>query len=380
MVVYRWRGAFGMLAVPLAVANIGLVGLNIGFSPDLWWSLWTLSVSAIPVIGAGLVAFGVTTRDRALAISGALVTLLLAVVALFEPSVIWTVVSEALFVVALFITLRKLMARSWSLLFAHVVLAVVLNILMLAQNLLQDPDTIWFTYVLAATTIPLAIHGLVRWGMLGFADATWEQAKIAQLTERMRAFADADEVQRRIFWTARIQRTFWSHLFLSAVVAIDLAIINILSGTDQPWAIWPVGVWLVVLGVHAGYAFAPNRWLGANVMFWLGTGAGLIAIDTWEPAARWWPWPVAAYGVLVAAHIGWVILKPRWYGALIGFCLASIPFFILANGMTGDPVWWYWPALAAVALMVIATPIAFMLVQRMARWESGKMTSRPRNP
>ncbi|MEJ7839061.1 MAG: 2TM domain-containing protein [Thermomicrobiales bacterium] len=375
MVTFPWRGYFGALAVPLGVINLGLIGLNLWVNTNSPWSLWTISASLVPVIGAGLVSFKVTSPQRAFGISGVVVALLCVVASIFEPELLFHAVFELGIVAAVLYAWEQLRRSKWTLFAAHGFLFAAVNVLALVLNLVSEPDTLWFQYVLAASSLFLAVHAMVRFGLLESYDANWEEAKVARLISRIRESAVTDEVQRRIFRTARIQRSFWMHLFFATVGALDLAIINMLSGTDRPWLVWPIGVWLVMLGVHAGYAFGPNRWLSANLMFWIGTSLGLVAIDTWEPATRWWFWPVAAYGMVIAAHLGWVIVRPRWYGAVLGSALSMIPFLVMTDRVTGGSAWWYWPTIGIVAVIALVTPFAFNVLQRISQWESRKVAS-----
>jgi hypothetical protein len=379
MVLYKWRSWFGAVAVPLLVFNVGMIGINIWANPSMPWSVWTLSLSAVPVIGTGLVTFGITTPLRAVAISEGLIAALLAVACILKPDLIGQSLFQVGIVISILFAVQRMRTRQWSLFAAHGFVFVAVNAMAFTLNLAQHPDTFWFQYVLAASSLLLAVHAMVRYGLIEFYDSSWEDAKIAQLTARIRESAVTDAVQRRIFLTARIQRSFWMHVFFAVVAALDLTIINLLSGTDTPWLLWPVGVWAVALLTHAGYAFGPNRLLSAHLVFWISTSAGLIAIDIWEASERWWHWPVAAYAIVLALHAGWVFVRPRWFGAMLGAVVAGIAFLVMADLSTPGATWWYWPVLGLVAAVLLAAPFAFNVMRRVAEWEARKISAMTRD-
>jgi hypothetical protein len=377
LLVFKWRGFFGAMTVPLAVANIGLIGINIFVSSTYPWSLWTFSVSAIPIIGAGLVVFGITSPQRAFTISGVLIATVLVAASFYERSLLFTALFDIGLVISILFAVQKLRAGQWSLFGAHIFLFASVNLMAFAMNLAVDTDTLWFQYVLAASSLFLAVHAMVRYGLVEFYDSSWEQAKVSQLKSRIKESAVTDTVQRKIFQTARIQRTFWTHLFFAVVVALDLTVINLMSGTDTPWLVWPVGVWLVFLVAHAGYAFGPNRLLSANLLFWIGASIWFFVLDSWESASSdsWWYWPVAGYGIVFAAHAGWVFIRPRWYGAFLGLAVAIMGFLILADMATGGAAWWYWPAIGIVVAIALVTPFAFNVIRKISDWETRKVSA-----
>ena len=377
LLVFKWRGIFGALAVPLAVANIGLIGINVFFSSTYPWSLWTFSVSAIPIIGVGLVVFGITSPQRAFTISGILIAIVLVAASFYERSLLFTALFEVGVVISILFAVEKVRVGKWSLLGAHIFLFSSVNLMAFAMNLAVDSDTLWFQYVLAGSSLFLAVHAMVRFGLVEFYDSSWEQAKVAQLTSRIKESAVTDSVQRRILQTARIQRTLWAHIFFAVVVALDLTIINVLSGTDTPWVVWPVGIWVVILLTHAGYTFGPNRWLTANSVFWIGASIWFFFLDKWESASggSWWFWPVAAYGLVVAAHAGWVFVRPRWYGAFLVLCIAGIAFLVIADMATESASWWYWPTIGIVVTVALVTPFAFNVIRKVSDWETRKVTA-----
>jgi hypothetical protein len=379
MLLYKWRSWFGAVAVPLAVANLGLIAINIWSNPSVPWSVWTLSLSAVPVIGTGLVSFGITTPLRAVLISEGLIAALLAVACILKPDLIGQSLFQIGIVISILFAAQQMRKGTWSLFAAHGFVFVAVNAMAFALDLAEYGDTFWFQYVLAASSLLLAVHGMVRYGLVEFYDSTWEDAKISQLTARIKESAVTDAVQRKIFLTARIQRTFWMHVFFAVVAALDLTIINLMSGTDTPWLLWPVGVWAVALLTHAGYAFGPNRLLSANLMFWIGASLGLVAIDDFATGERWWHWPVVAYGIILLAHAGWVFVRPRWYGALIGAVLAGCGFLVMTDYVTPGESWWYWPVLGLVVLLLLATPFAFNVMRRVSEWESRKISAMSRD-
>jgi hypothetical protein len=163
------------------------------------------------------------------------------------------------------------------------------------------------------------------------------------------------------------------HLFFYIVLALDLTVLNLLSGTDTPWMLWPVGAWAVAILTHAGYAFGPNRWLSAHFMFWLGGSLGLFAIDQVTTNGPWWFWPVLAAVIVLVAHVGWSVITPRWFGALVLASAGGALFLVVADAATPGGMWWYWPVTALVLLDLLALPFAMNIMQRIGHWERRKI-------
>jgi hypothetical protein len=104
------------------------------------------------------------------------------------------------------------------------------------------------------------------------------------------------------------QRGLAMHGFVFAVVAIDLLALNLITNRDTIWAIWPIGIWAIVLAAHAGATLVKPSAFGAHLV---GGGAiclGLGIINLFHgrddaSGGGWWViWPILAWLLSLAIH------------------------------------------------------------------------------
>lgn len=98
------------------------------------------------------------------------------------------------------------------------------------------------------------------------------------------------------------QRGLAMHSFVFAVVAIDLLALNLLTNRQTIWAVWPIGIWAIVLAAHAGATLVKPSGLGVHLV---GGGAiclGLAIVNVAHGGGPWVIWPVLAWLLTLAIH------------------------------------------------------------------------------
>src|SRR5690606_16487182 len=165
--------------------------------------------------------------------------------------------------------------------------------LMLVSNLIVDPDDLWVRFPFAFWTVLLIGHALVHVRVARWGGTDWEALMLEQLGTR----GETDR-QRRLIGTLT------AHIYLFLIAAAGLIILNMMSGADNAWAAWPLGIWYVLLTFHAGYVMAPRRILGSLLFGWVAVSIGFVVIDLVTGGDAWWYWPVMWSGVVVATITG----------------------------------------------------------------------------
>lgn len=92
------------------------------------------------------------------------------------------------------------------------------------------------------------------------------------------------------------------HTFILGVVAIDLIALNVITNRQTIWAVWPIGIWAVVLAAHAGATLVKPPVFGAHLA---GGGAiclGLAIINVFHGHTVWFIWPTLAWLVSLGLH------------------------------------------------------------------------------
>src|SRR5690606_23045630 len=86
----------------------------------------------------------------------------------------------------------------------------------------------------------------------------------------------------------RRRRVFGFHAGTFALGSVILAVLDLMDQPSQWWSVWPIGVWLVVLAVHAGWVLMPRRLVGAHLIGWVAGSAALVQIDAVTDSGPWW--------------------------------------------------------------------------------------------
>lgn len=302
---FPWRGLFGAHLATFVATNIGLVAINWtgGGSP---WSLWVIAGTAPLMIGHAALAFGLTDLFGAHLIATVLgggVILAGSRLVSDGDQMLWGIA----WLVAPLAGHAYLRTGQSTFYRAHVVTFVIVNALLLVSNLTTERETIWFYYPLIATGILLALHSLVRFRMLGFPDDVWEEGAIERITTQRRLASNDPTVRAQV----RRRRGVLAHLFLFGAGALVLIVLNILSSDSTAWSVWPIGVWSVVLAGHLGYVLISPRSLGTHLLGGVAAALGLIAIDATTRGGPWAYWPIAGWIVVLLVHAAAVFKVQR---------------------------------------------------------------------
>lgn len=107
------------------------------------------------------------------------------------------------------------------------------------------------------------------------------------------------------------QRRLAMHGFVFAVVAIDLLALNLITNRGTIWAVWPIGIWAIVLAAHAGATLVKPSAFGAHLV---GGGAiclGLGIVNLLHGGGPWVIWPTLAWLVSLAVHASFAFVRLR---------------------------------------------------------------------
>jgi hypothetical protein len=304
-ITFRWHGFFGAHLATFLVFSAGLIAINRAYG-GYPWSVWVVASLAVLVLTHGLVSFRVTSLFGAHVIATILVAAELLVVAATTdetvPGLMWPMLALG----ALLAGHAVLRTRRATLYQVHVATFVAVNLLLFLENITTGDGELWFQYPLIAWSVLLAIHTLVHFRFLGFPDESWERSRLARLGAEAGTDDPASPELTALQERVRLQRGLLTHLFFFGVAAVDLTVLNILSTPDRLWLIWPLGVWSVILAAHVGYVLVPARLFGAHLFGAIALSLGLIAIDAWTGGGAWAYWPILGLALTVVIHAAFV--------------------------------------------------------------------------
>jgi hypothetical protein len=336
---FRWRGLFGAHLALYAVLNVGLVAINVHLGGSAW-SVWPLITLGVFVLTHGLMAFRRITLFQAHVLATVFASLEVLILPLlfagadgFSDLVI---LAAQLWLLVLAHWLMR--NRGWTLFRAHVLAFAGFMALFLLSNVIDESGAWWVQYPFVVWGAFLLAHGLVHFRKARWSGSGWEATMLDQLADRS---------------PRNGQRTLGMHLYVFLFGAAAFALLNLMDDTETWWAVWPIGVWVVLLAIHTGHVLLPRWLLGAHLFAWIAGSVALVAIDASTDGDPWWYWPVMAWGVVAAAHAGAVVFRSRplmGLHVLGGIALAL--FLVMTDLVTGAPTWWYFPA-AAIVISVI---------------------------
>lgn len=99
------------------------------------------------------------------------------------------------------------------------------------------------------------------------------------------------------------QALFALHVCLYGLTMLTLLAINLTTGQEHLWFLWPAWGWGIVLAAHAGSLWSSHRLLGADLLASLTIMLGLSTIDRQFSTSSWAYWPALGLG-----------LPLLWYG------------------------------------------------------------------
>jgi hypothetical protein len=341
--MFPWRGLLGAHAGVSVLLMSGLVAINVQ-TGGMLWSAWPCVILGALLVTHGLMAFERITLFQAHVVASAIasvVLIFLARIAGQEDLGGFVIGTLLLWIVVLAHWLVRF--RGWSLTGAHAALFGGTMAILTVANLTDDSGSWWVRYPLVGWGVILAAHAIVASRNRHLPGETRDDAMLRRLVVRSRGPCGVLHL-----------RSLGGHASALLVGSLALLAISLIDDTAAWWAIWPIGVWLVLLAIHAGQITLPGRGLGLHVSAWLAVSAGLVAIDMTTGGSTWWYWPMMWWGTLVAAHAG-ALLMPR--RLLIGIHLAGgaalVVALALADRITGGATWWYVPAAALVVSLLV---------------------------
>ncbi|MGI8486569.1 MAG: 2TM domain-containing protein [Thermomicrobiales bacterium] len=105
------------------------------------------------------------------------------------------------------------------------------------------------------------------------------------------------------------RRGLFVHLFIFAVAAVNLLVINLLTNRDTIWAVWPIGVWAIVLAAHVGFSVVNRGFFGIHLFGGAAICVGLAVINVFHgrydaSMGGWWViWPILAWLLSLIIHL-----------------------------------------------------------------------------
>lgn len=354
-ITFPWRHYVGAHLALYAVLNTGLVAVNINQGGSAW-SVWPAVSLGVLLVTHGLLAFGRVSLFRAHVLATALATvelMVLPVVVDGAPFTSLVINAAQLWVLVLAHWLVRF--QRVSLFTAHLVTFLGIGVLLTLNNATDDSGIWWVRFPLVAWGMLLAAHAFITTRRDRSTGHERASMMLGDLGSRRR------ETPRQ-----RRRRVFGFHGGSFALGTIILAVLDLMDQPSQWWSVWPIGVWLVILAMHAGWVLMPRRLVGAHLVGWVAGSVALIQIDVMTDGGPWWQWPVLWWGVVVAMHVGTLVpARTMALGVHLTGAVALGVALILTDRWTGDPAWWWYPV-GAITFSVLMH-FGWMLERSMAR-------------
>ena len=100
----------------------------------------------------------------------------------------------------------------------HAGIYVVINIVLIAINLLTSPGTFWAVWPLMGWGVGLAIHAVEVFGMFGIGSHAWEEKKVRELVLQRQRGLSAEQVKALLHEELRTEHLLGSESELTRVV------------------------------------------------------------------------------------------------------------------------------------------------------------------
>jgi hypothetical protein len=337
---FPWRVLFGAHLGLYALLNAGLIAINVHVGGAAW-SIWPVITLGVFLLTHGLMSFGRITLFQAHVMATAFACLELLLIPLLVDGADGFLEMVSLAGQLWILVLAHWLMRTcgWSLFRAQMLTFAGFMALLLLSNVIDDSGGWWVQYPFVVWGMFLVAHGIVHYRVARWSGSSREAMMLDQLGDRN---------------SKRPQRTLGMHLYVFLFGAAAVAILNLMDDTETWWAIWPIGGWLILLVIHTGVVMLPNRLLGAHLFAWIAGSAALVAIDAGTAGGPWWYWPIAAWGIVVAAHAGVLLFPTRPYlGMHVLGGIALSLFLVMTDLVTGPPTWWYFPIPVIVISMIL---------------------------
>jgi len=136
-----------------------------------------------------------------------------------------------------------------------------------------------------------------------------------------------------------IQLVFWLHTAIFTGVNILLLVINMLVDHSNPWFLYCLWGWGMVLALQAGLTYRWKGLVGAQLAFTSVLLTGLSTINIHFGSGPWVVWVYVSLGIPLIAHLLYVFGGLTLLNAHI---LASVLWFgeIMTSQIMYDTTWW----------------------------------------
>jgi 2TM domain len=306
-VVLKGHGRIAAHLTFFATLNIGLAWINFAHSSDVYWFQWPLAAAATLLIAHALVEFDVTGYFGAHMVAYGLGLGQMAATALVYPETEYAMLTAGITWTIVLLCHALVRFTGFSLLKAHILLFAGVNAQIIAQNLMRSEE-IWFYYPLFVWAVLLGAHVAVVAGWVPLFDPDWEERKRRELAGLAGIDPDVsgDVVSGEVLdaITARVQSLRLLHLDVFAFIVAAGAglVLNILTSSAGPWLLWPLWGWGMLLAAHAGFILSRRSLFGAHLALFVTINAGLIAIDAIYNGWSWFYWPLGGTALVLAIH------------------------------------------------------------------------------
>lgn len=305
-IALRGRARFAAHVALFAALNGGLAWINVEHSDQLWFQ-WPLGATATVLIAHALIAFRVTDYFGAHVVTYVLGLAQMAATALKYPEAEYEFVVVGITWTIVLLVHAVARFSNFSALKVHLLLFAGVNAQLIVQNSMRS-DEIWFHYPLFVWAVILGTHVAVEMGWVPLFDPGWDERKrrelaaLAGLNPDQAGCADEPEALDTIALRAQSLWRLHFHAFAFVVGFCSALVLNILTYTAGAWTLWPLWGWGIVLAAHAGYVLARRRFFGAHLALFVAINAGLIAIDAIYSGWSWFYWPLAGTALLLGIH------------------------------------------------------------------------------
>jgi hypothetical protein len=334
-ITYPWRGLFGLHLGLYTVLNAGLIAINVQTGYPAW-SIWPVVTPGVLLVTHALLAFGRVSIFQAHVIATIAGTIeLMALPLVVDVGVVqMALVAAQLWVLVVAHWLIRVQGAS--LFVAHAVTFAGMMSLLVLDNARDTSIGWWVRFPLVVWGVFLVAHCISYVQRTRLTGETWE----TRMRRQLRARSGELPRQRRL-------RVFRFHLGIFALGGIGIVLVDLMERPGDWWAWAPIGAWLVLIAMHAGWVLVPRLVFGPHLFAWLAVSVELYAIDAANTGDAWWFWPVMWWGVVVAAH-GGLLLPARtpFLGAHLLGGAALVGALVATDLMTGPVTWWWYPVAA----------------------------------
>ncbi|MEZ4520810.1 MAG: 2TM domain-containing protein [Thermomicrobiales bacterium] len=304
--VLRGSRRLGAHVALFSLLNGGLIWINLAYTENFWFQ-WPLAATATLLIAHALIEFRITGYFGAHLVVYVLSLAQMAATALIYPESEYGLLTAGIAWTIALACHGLMRYSSFSPLKAHILLFAGVNAQIIVQNLMRS-DELWFQYPLLVWAVVLGAHISVAMGSVPLFDPGWRERKqrelagLAGLDSGAAGGVVEAEALDAIALRVESLRTLYIHLFAFITGAAAGLVLNILTYSAGPWALWPLWIWGMLLAAHAGWVLTRRGLFGSHLMLFLTANAGLIVIDLIQGGEIWFYWTLGATALALALH------------------------------------------------------------------------------